>query len=418
LNYRLAKAVIATFRDVEAGVHRNRLSGFSQREWNNVFNWLDASGLALYFLDRVQTLQIGDALPVRVLQRLQQNAADNRDQTAGLFEEFTRINREFQAACLSYVNYKGFTSVPDACSDAVLRCQFDLDFIVARSDILRCEQILGDLGYLLSGAGPQVREFKAGSSQLPSIRDLYKVKPQRSVDIHIFDSPEDNGTESQESKLTRRRSKCWNGQELPTLSECDRFIEQTAHLFKHLKSEWTRASWILEYSNFVNFHRDDQALWHDVRRRVMSDPEIGIAVGVVTLLADQCFGITHIPEILTTTVRKLDQPVYLWVERYGDRVLFATFPGTKLYLLLREALSNNETKWFHERRKRLLPSSRPPKVTVGSNKRGSIARLQEVKTETSYLIFRLRFHVTQGLAYVIEASRWKRSIASLQDSRT
>jgi hypothetical protein len=418
VNYRLAEAVIATFREAETSVHHDRLAGYTQRDWNSVFGWLDASGLALYFADRVRTLDIEAALPERVMQRLTQNTADNRLQAEALFEEFIRINRHFLSADISYVNYKGFTSVPDACSDAALRCQFDLDFIIERADISLSEKILGELGYLLSGSGPDVREFKTGSDELPLMRDLYKLKSQRSVDLHIFDSSESDGSVRQNSNLTRHCFKGWNGLNLPILSVCDRFMEQTAHLFKHLKSEWTRVSWILEYANFVRFHRDNQALWQEVRKRVLSDLEANTAVGVTTLLADQCFGITDIPEILTTTVRKLDRSVYLWVERYGDRVLFATFPGTKLYLLLREALSNEGPIWSRERRKRLLPSSRPPKITVGPDSSGLFVRLRRTKTEIGYLIFRLWFHVTQGLAYVIEASRWKRSIALLQDSRT
>jgi Uncharacterised nucleotidyltransferase len=418
MNCRLAEAVIATFRDAETKMHYDRLAGFSQREWNGVFRWLDASGLALYFFDRVRTLQIENALPTDVLKRLEQNAADNHEQTADMFREFVRINHSFQTAGLSYVNYKGFTTTPDGCPDAALRCQFDLDFIIARNEVSRCEQILAELGYSLTGIGPNGREFKAGSSRPPALQDLYKVKVQRSVDLHLCDSTELNRTESTGTKLSRRRFRDWDGYAFPILSECDSFIEQTLHLFKHLKSEWTRASWILEYSNFINFHREDHALWQDVRRRVLGDPEVGVAVGVATLLADQCFGIASLPEILNVTVRRLDPSVWLWVERYGNDVLFATFPGTKLYLLLRDALATNKRVWLMERRKKLFPLNRPPKITVGFDDRGLAVRLQRLKTEMSYLFFRLRFHVTQGLAYAIEASRWKRTVASLQDSRT
>src|SRR5580704_14280167 len=110
----VVEAVIAAFRDSAAEASR-RLSTLKTGDWQRSYHWLDASGMALYFLDRVESLQVESALPAATLERLRGNLADNRHRSSTMFAEFAALNRSFQAAGLVYANLKGFSLSPESC---------------------------------------------------------------------------------------------------------------------------------------------------------------------------------------------------------------------------------------------------------------------------------------------------------------
>jgi hypothetical protein len=113
-------------------------------------------------------------------------------------------------------------------------------------------------------------------------------------------------------------------------------------------------------------------------------------------------------------VRELPASVRLWVERYGNDVLMAEFPGTKLYLLLLRAVSHDEAQTLKKISDKLFPLHRPPKITVADGRSDMILQVFQYWNQVSYFFFRLKFHVLQGFLYRVEEVRWKRSIALLQ----
>jgi hypothetical protein len=404
MNQGLAEAVIATFREADQGIHGKQLAPFRGGDWRRSLHWLDASGLALYFWSRINSLGLKDCVPPEITEALELRLQHNRNRTAQLFKEFECINRAFQAAGLQYANLKGFTLVPDYCPDPALRCQFDLDFIMSSSEALVCREILNNFGYAQTGKCDDVVEFKAGMEQACSIGDLYKPRSQRAVEVHLI--PQTQPATSTSGPPARIQTQVWNGVVFPAFSDTDKFLWQARHLFRHVKSEWTRISWLLEFRTFVTAHRDESEFWQQVRQKAANSDEDPLAVGIAVWLATTAFGEFAPPALTEWSSDVLPEPMRLWLECYGTRVLLADFPGTKLYLLLERELSKGsdfrKVHWG-----KVLPLHRPPRVTYPSG--GSVPwSIRASFSEMRFTLFRTRFHIAEGTRYLIEVQRWKR----------
>lgn len=410
-------AVVATFCD-SAERSRERLAEFGQRDWARTYAWMDASGMALYFLDTLQTLGIEDALPTAVVERFRGNLADNRRRSAALFEEFTEINRAFQQAGVLYSNLKGFTLSPESCPDPILRCQLDLDFLVDARHLEVCREILSRTGYQLDAATATTWEFKAGWHELARIEDHYKPKAQRSVELH-FAAP---GTASGpmfnskgDERLDRLRLRSWGGIAFPALSVGDLFVGQALHLLGHLRGPCTRLAWLLEYKRHVSARYDDSEFWSEVKECAQTQPQATIAIGLVTLLSAQIFD-GQAPDVLETwTVDRLPDRVRMWASEYGRQALLADFPGTKLYLLLEDELARGDSSWQKKKRGSLLPLHRAPAIVHAGPEDNVLQWIRREYYQTCFVLFRLRFHVVESLRYVIESARWKRRTVAVQE---
>jgi Uncharacterised nucleotidyltransferase len=410
---KVVEAVVAAFHE-PAEQSARRLSALSAREWERSYHWLDASGMALYFLDRVESSHIESALPAATLERLRGNLADNRDRSSAMLAEFASLNRSFQAAGLIYANLKGFTLSPESCPRPELRCQLDFDFLIDGAQLDLCRKLLGRRGYELAAATPDVWEFKAGSSELVSIKDHYKFRPQRCVELHFASSDAPPHLPFRDLRLDRLRNHSWGALTFPALAPADLFIAQALHLFKHLCSSCTRLSWLLEYQHHVAVRYHDQSFWEDVRRYARPHRHASIAIGLTALLSSRIFGLEAPPQLEEWTSDRLPAAVRLWADQYGRESILADFPGTKLYLLLQEELRVNDGGWQQTKRSRLLPLHRAPRILLTNTSDNLWKRIRGEVYQIRFVLFRLRFHVVEGLRYLVEVSRWKRRLASLR----
>jgi hypothetical protein len=380
-----------------------RLDNLSDKEWQPLLQWLDTSGLALYFLDRITALRQRHILPASVLSRLGQNLTDSTTRIDAMIAESTAIHKSFQQAGLSYATLKGFSLWPISVPKLELRSQLDLDFLVADNSSIEARKILETRGYRLHAISGRSWEFKANQSAAYTLKDLYKPTPQRSVELHI-----ETASESKASLLARTEHLCFHGVCTPVLSPVDLFLGQGLHLYKHLCSEFSRTAHIIEFRRHIIARYKQDEFWEDLRKLVGGNTRAAAALGFVTLLITRVMG-DFAPEAFTSwTISELPAAARQWIGLYGSRTVFASFPGSKLYLLLQTGMQEAGLPAKRPLRYALLPRGLPPAIAHGAPGETLPARIQRYRRQVHFVLFRLQFHILEGLRYLFESARWRR----------
>jgi hypothetical protein len=333
VNKHLARAIVATFGEAKQDALYRRLAEYTLEDWGCSYNWLDASGLELYFLKRLKTLGIEDAVPIEVRVEMEWNFVDNKSRTAKLFEEFVRINRAFQREQLNYCNVTGISLVPVSCPDPALRRQFSMDFMMADYDSSRCESCLVNLGYVAHITGERSREFRPNSDIGHFEKNIYRSIAERSIVIYFLSDGAVGAERAPYDMLMRRRMQTWNKFRFPALTECDQFIAQAIRMLGHVGIEWDRPALLLEFKTCLYFWLHDEAFWREVADRAQEHPLRSVAVGTVTRLAAEIFGLEIPLSIQGWVANSVDPQIRQWSEVYGWDALLTDFPGTTLRAL-------------------------------------------------------------------------------------
>ncbi len=405
---RLKDAIIASFAGEAHEVARS-LEAFSERDWRQALSWLDISGLALYLLDRLMALGVEASLPPPILDRLRLNLKQNRERTYALFREAVEICRALKDEDVSFALLKGFTLPLEAAPDPVLRCQMDIDILVRASDAFMAREVLLGFGYLQDSVKGSEWAFTAGTDKAMSMKNLYTVRPQKLVELHLLPVANEGISPARKDRLARAQLRNFDGIDLPVLSSADIFVQQAIHIFKHLCSEHTRAVFLLEYWRHMESRRGDSGFWKEVRSIAGSEPEAKVAIGAVTLMSAQLFGQPAPEELSKWSVDRLSPSVRLWIELYGRRILFDDPPGNKLYLFLRQQIQAQARVQQAHWRRSLLPFHWwPCRITHGRAGEDLGTRLTRYRTEACFVLGRLRFHLRTSIPFMLESRRWKR----------
>jgi hypothetical protein len=397
----LREAVLLLFCD-PLRIEYVRLLHLSRKEWKNLLRWLDTSGLALYFLDRIDELNLLDIIPTPVLMRLRRNLADNSERMDGMIAESIAIQCSFHEKGISYAVLKGFSLWPISVSKLELRSQLDLDFLVSEQSANEARRLLETFGYRLNAVSGRSLEFKANEGRPPSLNGLYSAGLSRSAELHI--EAVDN---SRPPLLSRSQEMSFHGIRMPVLSPVDLFLGQALHLYKHMCSEFLRTAHLIEFRRHVIARYGEDAFWAALEQQASSEPGACLRLGAVILLVSHVMG-QFAPEALTRwTVDPLPSAAARWVELYGRRTVLASFPGSKLYLLLQEEMELAGLPGKRPLRQALLPRRLPPAITHAFACEGLLSRIKRCYKELHFTYFRLRFHILEGIRYVLASILWR-----------
>ena len=382
--------------------------------------WLDQSGLALHFLDRLQREEALDLVSADLRQALQQRAQQNRLRMHAMLSEFGNLNRSFRNYGVRYSAMKGFTLVPEYCPDPSLRHQTDFDFLIAPESAKDARRALVSCGYELqeSGAGGGMT-FGTPLLHIPSRYDnIYDVPRHRQVDLHtvLWHEAHCVSIDAPIDCLNRLERKSLLGVSFPALARDDTFLLQVFHAFQHLLASWIRLSWLFELDHFLGTHEQDAALWHSILDRASGDVKLRRAVGLILRLTNQIFP-RRLPPILEEwCLAPLPRRAEAWVRQFGVIWAISDLPGSKLTLFVHRDFVNHPDLWRKYLKSRIFPMHLQSSLALGLHLSLKV-RVKARFGRCAYALGRVVFHVREMASLAMGTIRWRRALRSVPSPR-
>jgi len=386
---------------------------FSKREWDHALTWLDLSGLAIYFANRIRNSSGPNTLPDDVWTNLDERSAGNQLRTLSIVQELAVLTESFAQARVNYAVLKGIALLPDYCPDPALRTQYDHDVLVDTASLADAETALQNAGYRRKSGneGESCVVYRRPEPQIRFSTDsegLYSPDLSRSIELHLtlWEETEDKiRLNLPDDFLERRVLREWDGMQFAALCDEDCLLFQILHAFKHIVRNWCRLSIFLEIAFFLKRRASDAVFWNNFAERMDAlrwAPEASL---VVFALAEQLFGATVPRQLLASFNTPRAPALILWIERYGRRAALSNFHGDKCSLFLHREFVEDPADWADIRRRRLFPIQRPHRPPAVVFQRG-FSTAGRLWMENIHALRRLIFHGFAGLRYALEYPRW------------
>lgn len=388
----------------------------SAREWRGALGWLDRSGLALYFWQRLRTDHALGRVPSEVAAELEQRRHENEMRVDAMRDTFAAVNRGFEAANVRYAVLKGFSLVPEYCPEASLRAQADLDYLIGGESLERAQRVLSDQGYSLKKRNGDEFCYWMPSEVPTTCRQQYSPKTQWTVELHLSVWEQRylpmRGVVAEDffESVTLQE---WNGVRFPCLAPPEMFLAQVLHAFKHVLDGWIQLSWLLEIGTFISRHRES-TVWAELVPWVEREPLIAEAIGIVCQTAADVFEVP-LPPLIEQWSRQVLPAARLWLQRYSREFMFEKLPRVeaslfspaKLVFFLKEQYIADPQIRRDLQGRLLLPWRRLRRLGERSPNPRITAREEAVR-KIRWLAFIVLYHLGANCRYFWELLRWRR----------
>ena len=398
---------------------RDSLNAFrtlSPREWKGTLQWLDDSGLAFYFLQKMKNQNAADAVPAWVVSLLEENFSNNQARVAYMAQQFGLLNQKFNDADIQYAVLKGVSLVPQFCPDAALRHQGDFDYLIDEQALPAAQRVLVDAGYIpKSAASSQEFTFMMPGKKPPSrTGEQYLARSPHAVELHldVWDSEQDRLPAMPKLFFVERT--CihqWNGLSFPALTEEDAFLLQVLHACSHVFTCWMRTSSLFEIGYFLSRQASDESFWNRIEQRVGDNLLLREFIAIVAELAAKLFA-APVPPLVRTWSAKIRTGSRVWIESYARRWALSElpvydlplFPKAKLALFLHQQYSDARVQKTVTR-KRLLPFAQLSRLSRTLKEQPSLL-LDPGWRKRQLLARKALYHTLAGFRYLCEIPRW------------
>ncbi len=392
------------------------IAQFTQRDWKQVLQWMDDTGLAFYFMERLKDEHVNESVPSSVLSRLERNFASNQLRIEMMARRFEAINRELNAAGVQYTVVKGFSLVPQFCPWAALRHQADLDYLVHEKSLPAARRVLIEAGYRAQRSRSSRESIFVSPGRAPSRSDeQYSPRAPHAVEFHtdIWDNKMHGLLPIPDVfSMAQKATYCGNDSAFPALSDADAFLLQVVHACRHIFTQWIRMSCLYEIGYFLHRRSLDMEMWSEIEQRVGNSEMLREFVVIVTEMSARIFG-ARIPQLVQGWGAEIRLGPRAWIDHYsmdwafsGLPVYeFSYWPSSKLALFLHQQYACASRQQGTEDKGQPAPSRLS---RMAMSLRGDPPLVLNLGWwRHQHLLRRSGFYVLAELRYLVEIPRWR-----------